>query len=171
MKTINILVLGDKGVGKTVYINRLKTGNFEKKYIPSENGTSTLIPSNMFEGRYDSIQFFEFSDFEGWPEKVDGVVVMFDVTFSRSVKNVQKYIAQAFSRYGEVRYVVCGNKVDVRDRQVKPKDIHALKEKCGVSTYFDISARSCYNLYKPLDEVALTETVEVLRQQNPPPVF
>ena len=32
MTTVNIMIMGDAGVGKTSYINRLCTGDFEYRY-------------------------------------------------------------------------------------------------------------------------------------------
>ena len=43
--------------------------------------------------------------------------------------------------------VICGNKVDCKDRKVKPKDITFHRKKN--LQYYDISAKSNYNFEKP----------------------
>jgi len=43
--------------------------------------------------------------------------------------------------------VLCGNKVDCKDRKVKPKDIQFHRKKN--LQYYDISAKSNYNFEKP----------------------
>merc|ERR1712152_104249 len=44
--------------------------------------------------------------------------------------------------------VLCGNKVDVKDRKVKPKHIVFHRKKPNIQ-YYDISAKSNYNFEKP----------------------
>jgi len=44
--------------------------------------------------------------------------------------------------------VLCGNKVDVKDRKVKPKHILFHRKKPNIQ-YYDISAKSNYNFEKP----------------------
>jgi len=44
--------------------------------------------------------------------------------------------------------VLVGNKVDVKDRKVKPKQITFHRKKNGVQ-YYDLSAKSNYNIEKP----------------------
>lgn len=48
--------------------------------------------------------------------------------------------------------VLCGNKVDCKDRKVKPKDIHFHRKKN--LQYYDISAKSNYNFEKPFLYIA-----------------
>merc|ERR1712165_680792 len=48
--------------------------------------------------------------------------------------------------------VLCGNKVDCKDRKVKPKDILFHRKKGP--QYYDISAKSNYNFEKPFLYVA-----------------
>eukprot|EP01133_Synstelium_polycarpum_P012972 gene12972-15247_t len=47
----------------------------------------------------------------------------------------------------DIPIVLIGNKVDVKDRKVKPSQIH-FHRKIGMS-YFDVSAKSNYNFEKP----------------------
>merc|ERR1712141_430043 len=44
--------------------------------------------------------------------------------------------------------VLCGNKVDVKDRKVTPKQISFQRKKANIQ-YYDISAKSNYNFEKP----------------------
>jgi GTP-binding nuclear protein Ran len=72
---------------------------------------------------------------------------MFDVGSRISYKNLKFWFDEIRRLNGEIPIVVCGNKVDLRERVVRPKDIdfhrrHDLQ-------YYDISAKSNYNFEKP----------------------
>ena len=44
MDTFTVLVVGDGGVGKSVLLDRLKTGEFEKRYVPTVGSKIVSIP-------------------------------------------------------------------------------------------------------------------------------
>jgi len=74
-------------------------------------------------------------------------IVMFDVTSRISYKNVQSWISTVRKKLPKIPIIICGNKVDVVDRKVKPRDItihRTLKLK-----YYDISCKSNYNYVEP----------------------
>ena len=73
---------------------------------------------------------------------------MFDVTSRATYKNVPTWHRDLVRVCGEgVPIVLCGNKVDVRDRKVKPKNIVFHRKKHNMQ-YYDISAKSNYNFEK-----------------------
>ena len=91
---------------------------------------------------------------------------MFDVTSRITYKNVpnwhRKYLCYALSKNRTVAdyiigdlvrvcenipIVLCGNKVDVKERKVKAKTITFHRKKN--LQYYDISAKSNYNFEKP----------------------
>jgi GTP-binding nuclear protein Ran len=90
-------------------------------------------------------------------------IIMFDVTSRITYKNVPNWHRQSFSRpfftcpltvQGDlvrvcenIPIVLCGNKVDVKERKVKAKTITFHRKKN--LQYYDISAKSNYNFEKP----------------------
>eukprot|EP01117_Protostelium_nocturnum_P012013 TRINITY_DN4398_c0_g2_i1.p2 TRINITY_DN4398_c0_g2~~TRINITY_DN4398_c0_g2_i1.p2 ORF type:complete len:128 (+),score=25.42 TRINITY_DN4398_c0_g2_i1:376-759(+) len=83
---------------------------------------------------------------------------MFDVTSRMTYKNVPDWHA-AFSRIcPSAPVVLCGNKVDIKDRKVKPKMITFHRKKN--LQYYDISAKSNYNFEKPFLYIAKKLTGE-----------
>jgi GTP-binding nuclear protein Ran len=74
-------------------------------------------------------------------------IVMFDVTSRITYKNVPNWYKALIRVCDRIPIVLCGNKVDCRDRAVKPKQI-LFHLKRGLQ-YFDISAKSNYNYEKP----------------------
>jgi len=75
-------------------------------------------------------------------------IIMFDVTSRMTYKNVPNWHRDIVRVCGDgIPIVICGNKVDVKDRKVKAKQITFHRKKN--LQYYDISARSNYNFEKP----------------------
>merc|ERR1739848_976198 len=65
-----------------------------------------------------------------------------------SYKNVPIWHRDLTRVCENIPIVLCGNKVDVKDRKVKPKHIMFHRKKPNIQ-YYDISAKSNYNFEKP----------------------
>jgi GTP-binding nuclear protein Ran len=72
---------------------------------------------------------------------------MFDVTSRITYKNVPNWHKDLIRVCENIPIVLCGNKVDVKDRKVKAKAITFHRK--NNMQYYDISARSNYNFEKP----------------------
>ncbi len=72
---------------------------------------------------------------------------MFDVTSRITYKNVPIYYQDIVRVCENIPIVLCGNKVDIKDRKVKAKAITFHRKKN--LQYYDISAKSNYNFEKP----------------------
>jgi hypothetical protein len=73
---------------------------------------------------------------------------MFDMTSPISYSNVPNWHRDLVRVCGQIPTVLCGNKVDVADRKVKAKQITFHRKKN--MQYYDVSAKSAYNVEKPL---------------------
>jgi GTP-binding nuclear protein Ran len=149
--SLKMVFVGDCGVGKTTLIHRLNTGEFKKEYKSNFQTLLTCIPFETNKGK----KVIVVNDCSGqenvWFRDInicgaDVVVVMFDVTCQSSFDNVEKWYKSSMKYAPNALYIICGNKVDKEDRVVKPKDI------CFHIThnlfYYDVSARSNYNIEK-----------------------
>lgn len=148
---INIFIIGDPNVGKTVFINRLKSGEFLGDYVHTESFNVNEIKFNTNKGKV-GVRFWDISGSkdigEVYPrEGIDGFIIMFDVTNRQSYENLPKWIKQA--EYYQVPIVIVGNKVDVNDRKVKPMHIKIPKE--YRIKYFDVSVKSVYGMREALE--------------------
>merc|ERR1712080_711890 len=74
-------------------------------------------------------------------------IIMFDVTSRITYKNVPNWHRDIVRVCENIPIVLVGNKVDVKDRQVKAKNIQFHRKRN--LQYYDISARSNYNFEKP----------------------
>lgn len=74
-------------------------------------------------------------------------IIMFDLTSRITYRSVPNWHRDLIRVCDTIPIVLCGNKVDVKERKVKPKQIDFHRKKC--LQYYDISAKSNYNYEKP----------------------
>ncbi|KAJ1550469.1 GTP-binding nuclear protein gsp1/Ran, partial [Nowakowskiella sp. JEL0078] len=144
---------GDGGTGKTTFVKRHLTGEFEKRYVATLG--VEVHPLN-FHTNYGEICFNTW-DTAG-QEKFGGLrdgyyiqgqcaIIMFDVTARVTYKNVPNWHRDLIRVCENIPIVLCGNKVDIKERKVKAKSITFHRKKN--LQYYDISAKSNYNFEKP----------------------
>jgi GTP-binding nuclear protein Ran len=168
-----LLLVGDGGVGKTTFVKRHKTGEFEKKYVATMGVEVHPIPFYTNLGPI----IFNCWDTAG-QEKLGGLrdgyyiggqaaIIMFDVTARVTYKSVPHWHKDLVRVCENIPIVLVGNKVDCKDRKVKPKDIFFHRKKN--LQYYDISAKSNYNFEKPFLYVArkVTGTADLSFVETP----
>lgn len=152
--TFKLVLIGDGGSGKTTFIKRHQTGEFEKKYIPT---LGVEVSQQTFKTGTDEIvlNFFDTAGQEklgglrdGYYLKADCAIIMFDVTSMISFKNVESWYNDIIKACGPIPIVLCGNKMDIPHKKVPNRNIIELMKKYSL-TYFEISAKSNYNYEKP----------------------
>lgn len=151
--SFKLVLVGDGGTGKTTFVKRHLTGEFEKKYIAT---LGVEIHPLKFYTNFGLI-LFNCWDTAG-QEKFGGLrdgyyiqgqcaIIMFDVTSRITYKNVPGWHKDLIRVCENIPIVLCGNKVDVKERKVKAKAITFHRKKN--LQYYDISAKSNYNFEKP----------------------
>jgi GTP-binding nuclear protein Ran len=149
-----LILIGDGGTGKTTFVKRHLTGEFEKKYVPT---LGVEVHPLEFHTNYGKI-IFNVWDTAG-QEKFGGLrdgyyiqgqaaIILFDVTSRMTYKNVPNWHRDVVRICENIPIVLCGNKVDLKDRKVKAKQI-TFHRKRNQLQYYDISAKSNYNFEKP----------------------
>lgn len=151
--TFKLVLVGDGGTGKTTFVKRHLSGEFEKRYIAT---VGVEVHPLVFYTNYGPI-IYNVWDTAG-QEKFGGLrdgyyvqgqcgIIMFDVTSRITYKNVPIWHRDLVRVCDNIPIVLCGNKVDVKDRKVKPKNITFHRKKN--LQYYDISAKSNFNFEKP----------------------
>ena len=79
-------------------------------------------------------------------------IIMFDVTSRVTYKNVPNWHRDITRVCENIPIVLCGNKVEVKDRKVKAKQITFHRKKN--LQYYEISAKVNYNFEKPFIWIA-----------------
>lgn len=150
---LKMILVGDGGVGKTTFVKRHLTGEFERKYIATQGVEVHPMEFNTTKGRIR----FNVWDTAG-QEKLSGLrdgyyidahcgIIMFDVCSRVTYKSVPKWYKDITRICEGIPIVLVGNKVDEKNRKVKAKQI-LFARKHGLQ-YFDISAKSNYQFEKP----------------------
>jgi GTP-binding nuclear protein Ran len=171
-----LVLVGVGGVGKTTFVKRHLTGEFEKKYVATLG--VEVHPVKFQTSRGEVI--FNVWDTAG-QEKFGGLrdvyyvgshcaIIMFDVTSRISYKNVPSWHRDLTRVCDRIPVVLCGNKVDIKDRKVTPRQVSYHRKRN--LQYFEISAKANFNHEKPFlsllrklynnNQVSFLEEVSVL---------
>lgn len=116
--SFTVLLVGDGGVGKSVLLDRLKTGEFEKRYLPTEGSNIISIPFYTDSGsvelncidtagqeRYSDTRITHYTG-------AHAAIVMFDVTSRLSFRNTTFWINEVKRVCGDIPIVLCAGKND-----------------------------------------------------------
>jgi len=151
--TFKLILVGDGGTGKTTFVKRHLTGEFEKKYVATLGVEVHPLTFHTSRGPlrfnvWDTAGQEKFGGLrDGYYIQGQAAIIMFDVTSRMTYKNVPNWHRDLIRVCKNIPIVLCGNKVDVKDRKVKPKQITFHRKKS--LQYYDISAKSNYNFEKP----------------------
>ena len=163
-KQYTILVVGDKGVGKSTYIKRLSTGIFLTEHKSTEELVTTeckfyttggIITINLVEVPYN----YKIADL-----KADGVIVLFDMGRAMYATDWLAKLDKNMS------LVYCCTKADnmVHKSRGWYLMMSTFIKKCQDErpngfVFYDLSAKSNYNLEKP--------TLYLMRQLSEQPTL
>jgi GTP-binding nuclear protein Ran len=148
MNSFKVAIVGEYGVGKSSYLEKLSMGRFKtrgKRSEGSENATVTFSSSekritfntSIVPGRYVSIN--DRSAFYSSVVSVDAVIIIFDVSKRNSKVRAEKLREEILIYNKDVPIVLCGNKADLL---IAPDDSNCL-----------ISVETGLNLEKPFVEL------------------
>lgn len=157
-----IVVIGDGAVGKTTYVKRMFTGEFEKKYVAT---LGVEVHPLKFNTNYGVVRFAVWDTAgvekfgglrDGYYIHADGALLMFSYADAESLQHVQKWDEQFQNIRPNAPTVLCGNKVDLNPslRKVNPMQISYHRKHSERMVYYDVSARSNYNFEKPFLHLA-----------------
>eukprot|EP00994_Dinema_validum_P001980 NODE_1418_length_964_cov_172.993443_g911_i3.p1 GENE.NODE_1418_length_964_cov_172.993443_g911_i3~~NODE_1418_length_964_cov_172.993443_g911_i3.p1 ORF type:complete len:218 (-),score=60.25 NODE_1418_length_964_cov_172.993443_g911_i3:266-919(-) len=151
--TFKLILVGDGGTGKTTFVKRHLTGEFEKKYIATIGVEVHPLTFHTNRGLicfnvWDTAGQEKFGGLrDGYYIQGNCAIIMFDVTSRQTYKNVPNWHRDIVRVCDNIPIVLVGNKVDVMERMVKAKQITFHRKKN--LQYYDVSAKSNYNFEKP----------------------
>jgi GTP-binding nuclear protein Ran len=148
-----LILVGDGGVGKTTFVKRHITGEFEKKYVAT---LGVEIRPLDFQTNFGNIRFNVWDTAgqekfgglrDGYYMKGQCAIIMFDVTARITYKNVPNWYHDLVRVCDNIPICLIGNKVDVRDRTVNARQVMFHRKRN--MPYYDVSVKSNYNYEKP----------------------
>jgi GTP-binding nuclear protein Ran len=156
LPTFKVSLIGPARVGKTTFIKRWRTGEFETKYLPTIGVEVFPLTFNTDKGRIR----LNVWDCAGDPKRAgleDGywlqshaAFLMFDLAHSESFEVMKQRLEDVNRLLGHTNpaIVVCGNKADCGQREVNQSSILSWMKGKDL-TYYDISAKNHYNFETP----------------------
>lgn len=148
-----LVLVGDGGVGKTTFVKRHITGEFERKYVAT---LGVEVRPLDFSTNFGKIRFnvWDTAGQEKFGGLRDGyyingncAIIMFDVTARTTYKHVPNWYRDLTRVCEQIPICLVGNKVDIKDRKVKARQV-VFHRKRNLP-YYDISAKSNFNYEKP----------------------
>lgn len=127
-----VVILGDKSVGKTTFINTIAYGNYS-------NYKKSVYLKLKFNTSVGEVKLNILESTKVIP--ADGYLLMFSITDMHSFD----YARGLLSAIKTDDVIICGNKVDNNNIAVKRRNLHKDRN----LQYFDISNRSLYQHDKP----------------------
>lgn len=126
------------GVGKSAFVLRHRTGEFQKKYIAT---LGVEVHPLVFHTQYGKVAFNVWDCAgqekygglrDGYYIMGQGAIIMFDLTCKQTLQSVDRW-KKDFVRVCDSTAPICfvGNKADVRERAVSPKAISRHFERYG----------------------------------------
>ena len=145
-----IIFIGDAGVGKTTLINRIMDNPFNDIYEPSI-GVDFMSKNIKYKGQNIKLQMWDSAGQEKYKGLIPSFVrnssivfLVYDFSVRPSFENIPKWIS--FIRSIEnTTLVLCGNKIDLENREIKKEEGEELAKKEGIS-FFEVSGKTGENI-------------------------
>ena len=145
-----IIFVGDTGVGKTTIISRIMDNPFNEVYEPSI-GVDFMSKNIKFREQSIKLQIWDTAGQEKYKGLIPSYVrnssivfLVYDVSVKTSFDNIPKWI-NFIKTIENTTLVLCGNKIDLENREVKKEEGEALAQKEGIS-FFEVSAKTDENI-------------------------
>jgi len=156
MITPKILLLGDAGVGKTSFVNRLTTGIFTASYKATIGIENTSLNSHGY-----NLEFYDVAGQKmllkdsAFPAAIDEIFIFFDSSQKSTFKSVGKYYDMARLLYGQTPITLIRTKVDLKRLKVGQKEVNLYLNTIDYTSYLNYSAKSCYGFEAPIKKYLL----------------
>jgi GTP-binding nuclear protein Ran len=156
MDTLSVVIVGDNAVGKSAYLTRYVTGDFIKIHNHNPN-TSYQLPFPTNQGKVTFTVGESPLEHASIGKAPNGIMVMFSCTDIDSFTHSITMVHQLCIKYPEIPIVWLGNKVDYKDSMVQSDQIasylHGVFKQYHNLKYYDVSAKSNYQIDKPLLQI------------------
>jgi GTP-binding nuclear protein Ran len=159
IRTFKLILAGDGGVGKSTFVKRHRTGEFERQYVPTLGVEVHPLVFTTTKGQikfnvWDTAGQEKFSGMrDGYYFDTHAAIIMFDLTSRMTYKSVPSWHRDLTHTCPGIPVVLCGNKIDdSSNMEVKAKQITFHRKK--KIEYYAISAKSNFNIEKPFLHLA-----------------
>ena len=129
---IQIILVGESGVGKTSLIRRYTNNIFNSNHLETI-GIEFYNKEEKINNKIIQIKFWDTAGQEifhsltkNFYRKADGIIIVYDITNKESFERIQDWIKSIYDNtdtYKEIQMIIVGNKIDLEEmREVTKED-------------------------------------------------
>lgn len=153
--SINIILIGDSGVGKSNLFSRYFHNKFEDNFISTigMDRQTKLIKYKNKNYRLNISDTAGQERFRSLPIKyyqnADGALLLFDITDKDSFQNINLWMEDLTKNSRSLKQTIylIGNKIDLPNRCISQEDAKELAEKLNLQ-YYEMSCKLNMNIYE-----------------------
>jgi len=157
---MQMIIIGDSGVGKTSFMDRFVEGSHQVAYNATV-GIDFKVKRVEIDQKTVKIQIWDTAGQEkfnaittAYYRQARAAIVMYDVTRSNTFMNVRKWLKMIEDNgRSDIVVAIVGNKNDSPDKEVDQKRANLLRDEYGCYL-FQSSAKGDDNVYSVFDTLA-----------------
>ena len=155
--TIKLLLVGDSSVGKTNFISVFIEKEFNQNYMTT-TGIDLKASSIEINNKKIKIQLWDTAGQEKYRAitknlflKVQGVLVVYDITNEDSFKSIKSWVNTIKDECGkQMQMIIVGNKCDLNDQRIIDKNAAMEYAKQEKIEYIETSCKTGENIQKAI---------------------
>ena len=157
---INIVLMGDSGVGKSNVFSRYFNNKFVRTFISTigVDKQTKIIKYKKFIYNVNISDTAGQEKFRCLPlryfKNADGILLLFDVGRIDSFKNVERWVDDMKQNEGFLsqKIYVIGNKIDIKNRAVTYEEGEEMAKKLGFN-YYEMSCKININIFEVISRL------------------
>ena len=158
--SIKLLVLGDLSVGKTSFIYKFTENKFNEEQVSSA-GLDLKTVDIVIESKKIRVQLWDTAGEEKYKSitknlilRVNGILILFDITNKESFKNLSVWIRIINEFCGEdMAIIIIGNKRDLEERRTVPKEEASIFARKSNYKYIETSCKTGENIKRAIHNI------------------
>ena len=139
---IQLIMVGESGVGKTSLIRRYTNNIFNTNHLETI-GIEFFNKEERINNQIIQIKLWDTAGQEifhsltkNFYRKADGIIIVYDITNKESFERIQDWVKSVYDNtdtYKEIQMIIVGNKIDLEERREVSKE-----EGLKIGKYFEI---------------------------------
>ena len=139
---IQLILIGESGVGKTSLIRRYTNNIFNTNHLETI-GIEFFNKEERINDQIIQIKLWDTAGQEifhsltkNFYRKADGIIIVYDITNKESFERIQDWVKSVYDNtdtYKEIQMIIVGNKIDLEERREVSKE-----EGLKIGKYFEI---------------------------------
>lgn len=174
-----VIVIGNKRVGKTAFIDRYVNGRFTGNY-KSFFAIDFALKVVSYQGCKLRIQFWDIAGQEtskvvtrNYFRGANACIIVFDITNGESFEDVKKWKEEVDEKMGHIPTIILANKRDLLHEGyracVDDLDLEELKDSIRANEVFHISAKTDHNIREAMAYLIKLLRADYREQPKPDP--